>query len=453
MSVEYIVPDSCNFPTSQIQKLPPGTRNVQAVITPSNNSTVTPGQNAVFTLPTSGMLDPDTLMLRFNLTCVTANNATLSPSAIIAAAGYAPWSRLEIRIGSTTVQNVVNFNVLNHAMLKMKLNLAQRAAAAPVLGIRGVNISSVGAAQTLENLNGYAMNLTAGTNVVQCCLPLMCILSQADRLIPLFALEQVEMTLYMDQLSNFVAPSTDSTPQTITSVTASNMELIYDNLSLGQDYENMVRSMPSSFYIRSTNMPSFSQALLGSGSAGSVDLSYAVRYNSIRSIFQVFQKAASTNAGFDFWDPFSEGGAPTTSAYLGGTVQWSCDNVQYPQRALDLARNRTGVRAELSQAVCSAQHTHEAYDMSITYAEWTSANTAANSTSVAVPSTVIFGTSVEKVTGISNRALNGISSKNSNINTRLVFNSAWDSATALMFLIVDVVLVIDPVTKQLMVDW
>jgi hypothetical protein len=192
------------------------------------------------------------------------------------------------------------------------------------------------------------------------------------------------------------------------------------------------------------------QSIAALSGAGNHDLSYSMRLNSIRSLFMTFNSTTqTTNRSFDFADPWSTQGHSMSGFYAGGTCQFSIDSINYPQRALDSFRNFAGIRAELAQAVCSAQHTSEAYNMSLPTSEYNVVTDITEPSAVTVPKTFILGTSTERVTGVADRSLNGISSKNANILCRLTFNAATTAMSATLWAIADMILIVDPVSKQL----
>lgn len=428
--MSFAIPPSADFSNAlSLPQLPAETSNRQSVVRSNNGSTYSDTQQVVFDLPQSGMLDPATLILRYKSTYTTVGAAAGGTnSVILGGAAYSPIARMETQCGSKLVQSIANYGPLYHQLLNYKLNVAQRCSAAIHFGWDNTSLA-VAQAQSTSNLNGYALPVAAGTRVISNGLPIMNILSGAEKLVPLFALEQFRLTITLDSLPNYMNLGTGQT----CTVVHSNFELVYDSIFFGAQYEAAFKSIPQSVFIKSSGWSTFAQPIAASAGSGNIDLTYPVRYSSARALFMLFQSTAAINKNFDTFD---------LGGIYGATYQWTVDSQSYPQSALDTLNNKAGTLLELKNAVYSSSHDMASYNMSILPAAWAVA--AANATVTTQPSAFTIGTSLEKCQGLNSFALNGISTKAAGIQARISCNGASMAATGLLICCFDYLMVINP---------
>jgi len=435
-----VLPQSAQFSANRLSKLPAECTNVQSVLTPTNGSSFTQTQQLIFDFPTSGCIVPESLCIRNKMTAITAGAATGGNTSIVGGAGYAWITRADWYCGSKLVMSSPNYNTIYDKMMKFKMNQAQRCSAATCFGWSTKNLAggATATAQQLNNLNGYALPQAAGTNVISTSCPLMGIMSSAEKLIPAFCMEQWRLILTVDSNSNYLAFG--GTGQTVSSITLSNVEVVYDTVHFGGAYESMVRQMPP-FFIKSSGYASFSQSIGASAGGSNIDLTFQVNRQSIRALFLLMQNSAATalNKGFDSFDV-------TSKAALGGSYQFYIDSKAYPQRPLDTFANKSGALLELRNAVYGSSHDQVAYNMSITPAEYE--YLSSDTTTAIAPANFVVGTSLEKVGGLDGFALNGISARNTPVMARITCNGANDALTALLLAYFDYIIVINPQTKQ-----
>lgn len=433
----YAVPASADFSNAlSLPQLPADTANRQTVIRPNNGSVFTDTQQVQFDLPQSGCFDPASLILRYRSTyTTTAAAGGGTNSVVLGGAAYAPLARVETQCGSKLVQSIANYGVLYHQMLNWKTNVAQRASGAINFGWDNTRLAAP-QVQGIGNLNGYALDVGvvgARANVISNALPLMCILSTAEKVVPLFCMEQFRITLTIDSLSNYITLGTGQTCV----ATHSNFELVYDSIFFGAAYESAFRSIPQSVFIKSSGWGTFSQPIAANAGAGNIDLQFPIRYASARALFMLFQSTASVNKNFDSYDVGIGG--------VGATYQFNIDSQSYPQAALDTANNKSGVLMELKAAVYSSSHDMESYNMSILPAAWGYyALNGAGSPTTVQPSAFCIGTSLEKVQGLNSYALNGISTKAAGVQARIAVNGASPALNVLLVCNFDYLMVINP---------
>lgn len=440
-------PGNASFLSQQLPRLPADASNVTAVLQPTNGSVFVSGQSAQFILPQNGLLDPETLMVRGRIACVTTGAATGGTfTTLLAAPGLSWCNRMDALCGSRTAQSITDYDVVTNAWIQMKLNTSQRASAAYQLGINN-EASTLDPNSQLQN-SGFQLPAAAGSTYIPFCVPLLCLLSSSDQLVPLFAMEAWQINLTVNTQTNFINLGTGQT----VALSMLNLEICYDQINLGAAYESMVKAMPP-FYLRSSSFAANTQQFIGSASSQQVDLSYSIRVSSARSLFLISTSTANTAINKRY-DSFDITGSNSATAPAGGTFQFFIDNVAYPQRALDSALQRAGIMGELRNAVYSAQHGTGSFDMSILYSNFTPASIASGSTSQKLNSFIV-GTSLEKVQQLNKWSLNGISTKNGNIGCRINCYGATNAFTGGACTLVcfhDVIMTVDPSSKTCQFD-
>lgn len=431
--MSFSIPPSADFSNAlSLPQLPPDCTNRQTVVRPSNGSTFSDTNQIIFDLPQSGCMDPSSLSLRYKSTYTNSAAATGSTNTVIlGGAAYAPWARVETQCGSKHMQSIANYSVLYHQLMNYKLNVAQRASSAINLGWDNTNLASP-QAQGIANLNGYALPVAAQSTPISNAMPLLNILSCAEKMVPLFAMESWRITLTVDSLANYVKFGTGQGGMT---VSHSNFELVYDTVYFGSQYEQAFKSIPQSIFIKSTGYGSFSQPIGASAGASNIDLIFPVRYSSARSLFMLFQSATATNKGFDSFD---------LGGTAGATYQFTIDSQSYPQTALDTANNKAGTLLELKSAVYSSSHDMASFNMSILPAAWKIYAPGSGENVTTLPSAFALGTSLEKVTGLTSYAMNGVSTKAAGLTSRIVCNGASIASTAMLITCFDILLILNP---------
>ena len=100
------------------------------------------------------------------------------------------------------------------------------------------------------------------------------------------------------------------TTNTPTAIALTNMELVYDIVDFSGEVKNMVRSMADNngdITIKSQSFGSFGSNQIASGTIGSLELVYNLRYSSIKSLVANFSKA-TVNTFLDRVDITSNNG-------------------------------------------------------------------------------------------------------------------------------------------------
>jgi hypothetical protein len=311
------------------------------------------------------------------------------------------------------------------------LDIAQKYGQQSTFGYQALTSGTSLAVPTLEQLDGRELLWAAGNQSFSVGAPLMCVLSNADKLLPLFSMPQVRLVFTVESLSSMFA---NGTAQTVTGFSISNFELCYKVVDMGGAVEEMVRNMGDKIYVKSQSFASASQTL-ASATSGFVELVYNQRYASVKSLFVINggTSAASINKAFDSYDITSNNG--DYSFTIGGVI--------YPQKSISTSVNRAGALMELKSALGSIYDKNNNFAInSIEYAY-----ISANTTTAAAPAKFYIGTSVEKLN--SDSLLTGISTQNSAISYRVNIGTATSqSHTCNLIVNYDALFEIDTVNRQ-----
>lgn len=432
--MSIVLPSSINY-TDALPSLPDNTTQIPVVSNPVNGQTFTAGQQIQFDLLNRGFLVPDSLYIRYTGTITTGGTTiTAAPSSfMIGCPVYTPINRLDVQVGSQTIDTIQSYNNLMNMLSNTTLDVAQKYGQQSSFGYQ-VLTSGAGVAitPTLEQLDGRELLWVSGANPAYSVgAPLMCVLSNSERLIPLFAMPQVRIVLTVESLASmfFAAQS-----QTVTNFVMSNVELCYKVVDMGGRVEEMVRSMGDKIYIKSQSFSCASQTLNTSAS-GYNELVFNQRYASCKSIFAINGgvDARSQNKAFDSYDITSNAGDYSFS--VGGVI--------YPQKSISSSVNRAGALMELKSALGSVYDKNNAFSINAVEYAYISTNT----TSPSAPAKFYVGTSLEKLN--SESLLTGISTQNSAISYRLNIGTATAQAHTITLVVnYDALFEVDTVNRQ-----
>lgn len=405
----------------QLPALPAETINSQVVLAPVNGSSFADSALIQFDLPARGFLQPETLYLRFKAQIV-ANTTSLRIAGTPATSFF---QKLETIFGSQIVESIQDWGVVQNLLFNLQLNTAQK------VGSVGLGYLDNSTTATFANMNGrdYGTTVAATTYTAYFSVPLNCILSSAEKLVPLFAMPNCRLQMTTDSISNII-------PTGATSFSLSNVELVYDMIDMGAGVEQAVKMMGEKLYIKSQSFVNSSNTL-ASGTSGTVELVYNQRLSSIKSLFGIFQgtSANSVNKKYDSYDPTSS----------SGSLQYNIAGINYPSRELSTINNKGGFWAELKQAI-GGIHSVDTNNFGITPLTW---NRVGNDVStVAQPAQFFFGVNVEKLS-TNGALLTGISTQNSSISLRINTSTATaQTHNVALVVMYDAVIEVDTVMRN-----
>ena len=411
------LPNAINY-SQGMPALPENSRVIDVAANPTSGSSFTPGSQITFDLISRGFIIPDSLFLAYNGTCVSAGNAEMKGCP-----GYASFNNLTVQVGSQTIDSQNSYNAVMTMLSNLTLSQSEKYG---LQSAYGYGSTAVAASVALEDLDGALF--VSATQANTFAVPLTCVLSNADKLLPLFTMPQVRINLTVDSIANIFTSTVVPTAWTL-----NNLTLHYKVIDFGPEVEQMVRGMGPVLSIKSQSFAASSQTLT-SGSSGSQELVYNMRYASCKSVFCL--NGSSTAGGNTFFD--------SVNLLPNSTYSWSVAGIQYPQRPIDSA-----VRAQalmyLKAAVGSVYDRTNSH--SINKYEFSFDGVAAAGITYKIPAKYILATSLEK---LDSGMLTGISTQNSPISYRISLGSGSTAANSTITLIMnyDAVFEIDLVNNQ-----
>jgi hypothetical protein len=418
---EFSLPATVNY-GEQLSSLPKNTQCINIAAAPSNLQSANPGSQIYFDLINRGFLDPQSIYLSYTYTLTSLVGAQM-----IGVPVYTPFNRVEVSIGSQTIDTIQNYNIVMNTLINGNFDVAQKYGQQASYGYN----ASTGV-PTLEQLDGRLMTVNeVGTFTA----PLMTILSSAEKLIPLGMMGATRITLTVESIANMFTSAVVPTGFVL-----SNLSLRYKVIEYGPDVDQAIRlANPNGLTIKTQSFGSASQNL-NAGLVGYTELIYNFRYSSIKSLIAVNGgNAAASNKQFDSVDLTSGNGDYSFS--VGGIV--------YPSKPLSTITNKTEILQEFRSAMGSIFDKNN--NCSINTLEFNFNGTAAACT-YQVPGKFYVGTSLEKQVG-SNSILSGVSSSDSPISYRINTGTSIGANQSTVTLIVnyDALIIVDPNSKQTVV--
>lgn len=404
------LPQELNY-AQQVSELPDCTMN-EVTITPSTGagSNYTAGGVVKFDFPSTGFIDPSSIILRFQ--CVLPSVAT-NPSQIRGTPASAFWTKLETLIGSSVVESIPGYNQVYNMWVNTNMDVATKYGLQSSYGFSNGTMD-------LTTLDGRVCNNVGAIETISFAIPLIGLLANASKLIPAFAMPQISVQLTIEALTNiFMATVGAATaPQTVTTIPASftlqNIELTYNRLDFGRLIEQSVLSMPKLVF-KSWSFTN-SAVYLASGSSGLISLVYNQKLASIKSAFihasGTLGTGGSLNGLFDAIDPTAG----------NGEVSITINGTQYPNRPLSTKNSLNYVLQSLRKA--NGNINDKSNNLSINAIEFVATSASA---SLVQPAKAYFGIGLEKMHIPDDKAiLAGVSSNGSNITVNI--NTATSTA-------------------------
>ncbi len=382
------LPSSVDYSTS-LPSLPPNAVAREVVLRPTNGSTFLPNSVLQFDFLNSGMIDPESVHIRYTYTVTAA-----APCSLIGAPYIAPFSRSNLFLGSNLAESQIAYNQTVSCLTNLKLNVAEKYGLQSMYGYFGD-----GAGALITNMDGRTCT-AAEVGTFAGHLPNL--LTNSDKLFPAFLAPQVRLELQMDSVANMFRLDAPATNFVIT-----NAELVYKQIDMGAEVEAMIRSQ-GDVMIRSSSFMN-TASILPLGSQANVSLVYNQRLASIKSAFLLMSNGAANSNGWgDSFDVCN----------TAGQYQITVAGTQYPQTGLSVTNNRAGILAS-TKAACGSLGDKQ-NSQSISSVEWNYAEAAA--TTLIEPSKFIVGVDLEVLDN--DFLLSGISSQNSSITANIQLNAA-----------------------------
>lgn len=411
--------------------LPPNTQNIDVVVAPSNGSSfANDGDIIQFQLPARGFLVPSTLYLRYKCAVVSANNK----QEMLGTPAYTPFSRLQTSFGAQVVESIEGYNQVANVLVNTKMDFGEKLGLAYSLGL--VDYATT---PTTDTLNGRLLAGVTG-ETWDMAMPLGCILSNADHLVPLGSMPSVQIQLTKDAMVNMFQ-KTGATPTTdLTSVTLSNLELCFSSVEFGAEIDPMILSQTDgegNILIKSQSYTQSSQNC--PAITGQTELIYNQRLSSIKSVVANINGAGTTQ---NDWADSVE----LTSNL--GDYQFIIASVPHPIRPMSVVQNKGGVYQELANCWSMA---HDLYSSHLAIVPSEFNVDEGDTTLFNKPGKFYVATNCERLS--SSAMLTGISSQLSPISFRINMGGTAPALAHNVSLIVnyDSIMVINPLTRQVQV--
>ena len=401
--------------------LPSQTQVLNQATQPVNGSSFTPGSVINLDLISRGCLVPDSMYISYN---IALTQATAADAEMRGCPAYTPFSSLSVQIGSQSVDTINSYNVLMNMLSNVSLTVSEKYGQQASLAY-GPTTAATGA--DMDSLDGHLCN-GALNDTFDVSAPLMSVLSNSEKLLPLFAMGQVRLSLTVDEIANIFTST-----KVPSAFTISNVTLRYKTVDFGGAIESMIRQSNPVIQIKSQSF-GVSSTTLASGSTGQQDLVFNQRYASCKAIFAI--NGTSTTTGNQQFDSVNLAAGSAYSFMVGG--------MQYPQRRLTSSTERAGVMNELRSAVGSVFD--RSNTMAINAFEFSFDTTNASTTYLS-PGKFYVATSLERLN--TDAMLTGISTQNSPITYQITLGAATASASTITLVVnYDAIFNVDPVNGQ-----
>lgn len=405
----------------------------EVVLSAVNGNSFVAGNLVQWDFPQQGFLDPASLYIRYR---VVVPAVATNPYVIKKIPVYTLIQKLEVLFGSQVVETINDYNVWTNLWSDLQMDVAQRYGSGTSLGMTGNTTAATPAADYLTTTIAQASDgatlfpLNVGAQGVSYSAPLPCILSGAEKLVPLGMMPQVRLQITLESLANaFIAAGAELNVVFPASATFSNMELCYTSVDFGGDVQEMVKSMGDKIYIKSQSVSAMGNNV-SVASVGTLDLIYNQRLASVKSLFATFcpitaAGAVAVNGKLDSVDITSS----------NGSLVFNIAGVNYPQREISTLYNKASVMTELRKA-CGALHS-DSFFPCIGINEFNALDSAPPAGSVMSggiaiattptsrhnPAKFYFGVNTEKLT-TNGVLLSGISTQSAPISLRLQLGTA-----------------------------
>jgi len=414
-----VLPSSIDYKQS-LPALPDSAQQINVAASPVNGASFTPGQQIQFDLLNRGFLVPDSMYISYSW-AVTKGAAADDVAFFRATPAYGVFNRLDCQIGSQTVDTIQNYGLVMHMLVNTQMTVADKYGMQFGYGYG----PAAGGVPSLEQLDGRglpaAVSATGSFSV-----PLVSLLSNAEKLIPLFAMPQIRLTLTVDSLANIF----NTVALGVTGLTLTNVELRYKCCDMGGAVENIVLGMGDKLYIKTQSFSCSSQTL--PATIGYNELIFNSRFASVKSLFAV-NGSASVNGFYDSIDLTSN----------NGSYSFSVGGVNYPQKEISTATAKAQALMELRSAVGSIFDKNNS--MSINSIEFS--YIPGQATTATAPGKFFVATSTEKLN--SDSLLTGVSTQNSPISYRINTGTTTAAASTVSLIVnYDALLEVDTMSRQ-----
>ena len=426
------LPNQVNF-SEPLLMLPENTTNFLVAALPTNGSSFGPGSIAQVDLTTNrGFLDPASLSIRYKVTTTSAS------TKIVGTPLYTFINKFVCYANSQTIETISNYNTVSNMLVNLQMSVADKLGQQYNLGYLNTSTTPV----TNEATDGHLC--VAGGESIYLSGALPCLLSNSEKLIPLFLLQNMRLEFTFESLANVSSNLTADTVTTVSTMTGysiTNFEVVYNVVDFGQEVQRQIINDSNGKIRIKSKSYNTSIAPVASGTTGNVNLIYNLRYASIKSAFLNIGGTSATYCACKNMDSID-----LTSA--NGDFVLNIAGINYPQKPLSTLSNKAGIMNELRRAMGSIFGNNVA--MSINSVEFNAIDQF--STTYDKPGKFIVGINLEKLTIPSKAFFTGISTQNAPITAIINIGTATQQLFNVMLIATyDAIIDIDTQTKQVVI--
>jgi hypothetical protein len=469
------LPNLVNY-SEPLSVLPDGMQNYSVTCTPVNGSAFGPSQQIIVDLNNVGYLDPASLMIRYNVTYTTTATTVAAAAtqgvygAISGCPVYSPFLRLDTLMNSNVIESVNNYNSLCSMISNVNMSVAGKLGQQFCLGYNDTFEYNENTDGYIAGIQGSAATGQILTRTLYLCAPLPCLLSNAEKLIPLNG-TNIRLQFTTDALANFcpLITTTDVTSVQLyssavgtaglaglistvvtanaasqfTSMSIANFEVVYNQVQFPPHIDQEIRMQSPKIRIKTTSFATGAQTI-PSGSLGTSNLIYNLRYASIKGLFLMNggSGANSRNKLLESFD-MTRGGITLGT---GGSYQFGVNGINYPMNPINTAYNKGFALQELRRAMNNIYQNN--VDMSVNSNEFNIVDGGLSS--VYVPAKFYVAVNTQRLSVPYKALFTGISSQNSPITAIINLGTVATSQqfTCILAIYYDAIIEIDLATKQ-----
>ena len=423
------LPQSVNY-QEPLVVLPENTTNFEYTAVPVNGATFGPSSQILVDLGNRGFLDPASLFFRYKITYTGVGGET---ALICGIPAYTPMLRLDTYANSQNIETINNYNSVASLNVNMQMNVADKLGQQFNLGFNDTNVGN-------ETTDGAGIIFGAGITSVSTfySAPLIGLLGNSEKLIPLFLLNNIRLAITLDTVINVTSNLTAN--QKISDFSITNFEICYNCIDMGMGVEQEIIRMNPKLRIKSSTWATSLAPSIALGTSGSQSLTFNLRYASVKSCFAIFGGTLNTLSANKLLDSYD-----ITSG--NGDYQFNIGGVNYPQRTLSTLQNKAGVMSELRKAMGSVYSNN--VSLSVNMNEFS--KISANATTVYIPAKFYVAQNLQKMTVPSKGFFTGISTQLAPVQLNINIGTATTQIhNPLLCLNYDSILEIDSMTKSIM---
>lgn len=411
-------------------------RSTTINILPSNNkASFTVGDIIDFDFPKQGFIDGKSVYLSYQ---ANVTNGTGATNYMFCTPFCAALGRVEESCKSGTLQlnTIPQYNQLYNDIVQLKYSVADKYGNQVGLGFKNDN--------TNPKFDGRLLTASTAAKFFMSAPLYGLMLTNSEKFVSMDHLGGYRIKIYiensLDKIFSNVAATTG-----VSAFTISNIQLTCDLVDVSSELSNMLRSQP---YIIKTSTYALATQPVPTGSNGSLQLSYANNFSSLKHVLiHPSGSTSCTNKAFDAVDITADNdNIISETAPKGGSYQIQVGNIVYPQVPLNSGTNRAQIYQELKKAVGILYGNN---NLSINSVEFNYGTDSVAVTSTTEPGKFILAVDTSRISATSSNLLNGISTKNTPINLLLNMAEATaEACTVTLMMNYDVLINVDPVNNQ-----